>query len=223
MVASKDIIRTGYSFSAATGLFRQLNILSHQINAYLENIDPIQFHSLTKLQNAGNLKYPHMEALGSVDPLLMEGRAIIFNRQTERHPDVDDDVNAWAALVILGKFTQGFLRIPILNLQVRYNPGDLVWIRGHILEHEVMEWIGGQHICIAHFTHSSFFREMSLSCGTGPGVPPMEKPKVAPAAIAATTSGKRRRGKCGKGGKATHQEEEEEQSTKKARVAEAVT
>lgn len=146
------------------------------MNAYLQNIDPKQFQCLIQLRQAGNDKYPHMEALGSIDPLLMEGRAIIFNRQTERHPDEDDPLPAWAGLVILGSFTEGFLSIPVLNLRVRYIPGDVVWIRGRILEHEVTAWVGGQRVCIAHFTHTSFFREMGISCETGLGIPPTDDP-----------------------------------------------
>lgn len=103
----------------------------------------------------------------AIDPLLMEGRAIIYNRTTPNHGDVRDPRIGWSCLVLLGLTTWGTLFIRRLNLRVRYKPGDIVWIRGHILEHEVEVWEGPQRICIAHFTHNSLFTFFGVECETG--------------------------------------------------------
>lgn len=121
---------------------------------------------MAKIEDA----HPYMRALKIIDPLLMEGRAIMYNRTTPTHRDTPDPRHAWSCLVLLGRTTSGTLYICRLNLRVRYMPGDVVWIRGHILEHEVEVWEGSQRICIAHFTHNSLFTFFGVECETGKAV-----------------------------------------------------
>lgn len=109
-------------------------------------------------------KYPHARALAALDPLQMEGRAIMFNRKTPVHPDRQDPHRSWALLVTLGQCCGGKMYIPRLNLRLRYDPGDLVAVRGKPLPHGVEAWSGGQRISIAHFTHQSLWDEFDLTC-----------------------------------------------------------
>jgi hypothetical protein len=55
----------------------------------------------------------------------MEGRAIMYNRQTPG----------------------GDLYIPRLKLRIRYLPGDMVVLRGRILPHEVRAWGAANFNC----------------------------------------------------------------------------
>lgn len=140
------------------------------MNEWLRNIDPRQYHSLETLMAKVEEAHPYMKALNILDPLKMEGRAIMYNRTTPNHRDKKDPRVAWACLVILGWITKGTLYFPRLNLRVRYIPGDVVWLRGSILDHEVEVWEGQQRICIAHFTHNSLFTFFKVECQTGKAV-----------------------------------------------------
>jgi hypothetical protein len=137
---------------------------SLRINYLLKYLDCKQYAALQELKQAVHSKYAFAKALDSIDPLLMEGRAIMWNRQTSLHLDATDPVRAWVALVVLGEFTEGYLWIPILNLQMWYEPGTILLIRGHILPHEVEAWVGGQRVSIVHFTHQSLWDEFELVC-----------------------------------------------------------
>ena len=93
------------------------------INTILSHLDPVQHEALVKLRRKVHENYPAMKALDSIDGLLMEGRVIMYNRQTGYHADTSDPPTAWAALLVLGHFTGGHLFIRALNLQLSYEPG----------------------------------------------------------------------------------------------------
>lgn len=140
------------------------------MNEWFRNIDPTQYVSLETLMAKVEKSHPYMKALNMLDPLKMEGRAIMYNRTTPNHHDVKDSHVAWACLVLLGRIIKGTLYFPRLNLRVRYIPGDVVWLRGSILDHEVEVWEGPQRICVAHFTHNSLFTFFNVKCDTGKAV-----------------------------------------------------
>lgn len=171
-VISGDYLQTASGFHHATALLSNLTFLSIRVNEWLRVIDPLQYQSLETLMTKVEKDHPYMKALKILDPLLMEGRAIMYNRTTPPHRDSRDPRVAWSCLVVLGRITSGALFISRLNLRVRYMPGDVVWIRGHLLEHEVEVWEGAQRICIAHFTHNSMFTYFEVECKTGKAVLP---------------------------------------------------
>ena len=106
----------------------------------------------------------HVDACNTIDPLMMEGRVIMFNHTTPFHADLLDPPLGWAFLVILGNFMDGTLWIPWLCLQMTYNLGDIVAIRGHVLGHEVELWQGEQCICLVHFTHQALWDFFGVEC-----------------------------------------------------------
>lgn len=161
---SKDYIRSGKQFGIACNAVMELGLLSHRINMLYDAIDPTQFNALVELMNLVKKEFSHVAALSKIDPLVMEGRAIMFNRMTPNHPDSLDPPRGWAFLAILGNFTEGKIYIRRLGLRMRYIPGDVVAIRGKILEHEVEAWVGGQRISIAHFTHQTLFEAFGKEC-----------------------------------------------------------
>ncbi|KDQ61846.1 hypothetical protein JAAARDRAFT_45327 [Jaapia argillacea MUCL 33604] len=138
---------------------QELSVTSSRINSLIEQVDPSYYAQLQILQSRILKKYPYARALNAIDPLLMEGRAIMFNRRTPLHADHADPHGSWAVLFVTGIFTVGYLFIPQLNLRLRYRPGDVVLLRGRELPHEVEAWVGGQRISIAHFTHQSVWDE----------------------------------------------------------------
>ena|SRR6266487_2535533 len=117
------MIKTGKRLSLAMLLRDQLQRSGYMINALLEALDVCQYEAIVKLKEAVHKKYPFARALDSIDGLLMEGRAIMFNRQTGYHADTTDPRKAWVALLVLGRFTGGHLFIRALNLRLSYEPG----------------------------------------------------------------------------------------------------
>lgn len=113
------------------------------------------FHKGLKELRAHYGKNPGVNNIHTSDNCLFEGRSIIFNRMTPLHPDKSDLKGGWAFMVALGDFKSGGdLRVPKLNLEMQYLPGDLIAIRGRLLPHEVLAWDKGQRISIVHFTHA---------------------------------------------------------------------
>ncbi|KAF5344979.1 hypothetical protein D9757_013787 [Collybiopsis confluens] len=190
MVPSRDFLKSGPAFCQSVELLDHLRVFSAGINAFLRVMDPTQYRSLREAQKEGHKKYPYLRMVDSVDPLLMEGRAVMWNRTTSDHQDIGDPKVAWAALVVLGKIRSGWLIFRQLNLKVRYQPGDVVWLRGAILDHEVDVWEGEQRICVAHFTHQSYFNDLGVVCSTAPGVEPTDPP---PPTNSATSNRKRKK------------------------------
>jgi len=153
---SADYIKSASQLSTTTTAVAKMKSLSLLVNAVLEKIDKNQFEALTTLHSKISNRYPIVTALSSIDPLIMEGRAIMFNRKTPIHTDRLDPHRAWATMITFGNFTEGGeCYIKRLRLRIRYLPGDAIIIRGRIVPHEVEEWGPGQRISIAHFTHTS--------------------------------------------------------------------
>jgi hypothetical protein len=157
-------LKSGQQFSLAMAIWDAFCSTSHRLNFLLKCLDPIQYTALQRLRNTVHRKYLFAQALDSIDPLLMEGRAIMWNRQTSLHSDKIDLVKAWVALLVWGAFVKGALVFPGLGLQVSYEPGTIVWLRGHILPHMVEVWEGGQRVSVVHFTHQSLWNECEMEC-----------------------------------------------------------
>ena len=122
-MASSDMIKSGKRLNLSMMLRRELELSGFMINSMLEALDPQQHQALVELRKAVHEKYAFAEAFDSIDGLLMEGRGILYNRQTPYHNDAADPKNAWVALLVLGIFTGGYLFIPALNLRLFYEPG----------------------------------------------------------------------------------------------------
>jgi len=140
-VISKDFIKLASQFLKMMKTIAGLEILSHGINATLEAIDNVQYKALVELRQKAEVQNPFVKAFGCFDSLAMEGRAIMYNRQTPVHPDHQDPFTSWATMITLGTFCEGgHLYIPRLKLQICYLPGNMVVLRGRILPHEVKAW-----------------------------------------------------------------------------------
>ncbi len=164
VVPSPETFKTGGAFARTSKLYQDLELLSKRINETIERVDPVFFQALTDLHKRAIAKHPSLAAWTSVDPLLLEGRELLFNRISGRHRDSQDPKLAYAGLFAAGNFTSGGqIFFPQLNLQVRLLPGDFVLIRGRVLEHEIEGWKGGQRISIPHFTHTSLWRDCELA------------------------------------------------------------
>lgn len=145
-------------FKSLESFVQGTNGLSEKINEFTSYLDS-PFHSgLRNLRNFTN-RYPDVKLFADADSLLMEGRSLIFNRQTSRHIDGRDLVSGWQVIVAGGHFSSGgSVCIPRLGLRLRLLPGDMVMIRGRILAHEIEPWKGGQRVSLVNFTHESVWK-----------------------------------------------------------------
>ena len=163
VVPTPETFKTGGAFARTSELYRSLELLSKRINETIERVDPDFFHALSELHRRATAKHASLAAWTSVDPLLFEGRELLFNRISGVHRDTQDPKLAYAGLFAAGNFTfGGHVFFPQLNLRVRLLPGDFVLIRGRVLEHMIEGWEGGQRISIPHFTHTSLWRDCGL-------------------------------------------------------------
>jgi hypothetical protein len=156
-------LKTGGTFARTAELYREFDLLLKKINETISLVDPSFFSALSQLSEVSKAKHSSLAIWASIDPLLMEGRELLFNHRSGRHRDSQDPPLAYAGLYVAGNFTSGgSLYFRQLNLQVRLLPGDFVLLRGRVLEHEIESWEGGQRIGIPHFTHTSLWRDCQL-------------------------------------------------------------
>jgi hypothetical protein len=145
-----------------------MSLVSERINETLLCIDPDAHASHKELAVKLSQAHPHIRARASIDPILFQGRSIIFNRQTPNHIDRKDPKLAWNPLTTAGTFVGGRLRIRRLGLRMWFGGGACAFVRGGILQHEIEEFEGGQRISIAHFCHNSLWKEMEVTlCSSG--------------------------------------------------------
>jgi hypothetical protein len=154
VVPTSEFIGTGKSFQATSRVVQSLQPLSYRVNALLEHLDPSHYAEAQKVRDALRKHYPGFRALSDLDPLVYEGRELLFNRTSGEHTDRQDPPLAWAILAAFGDFAGGDVFIKSLGLRIRLEPGDCIAIRGRVVPHEVLGDYTGQRISIPHFTHS---------------------------------------------------------------------
>lgn len=141
-------------------LVKDIEILSHRMNAILQHADPQHYAEAVSLRSLIRKVAAAYDVLAGSDVLVYEGREVLYNRKSGLHTDSQDPPLGWALLCALGNFKGGHVHLPNLGLRVRLHPGDVVMIRGRVIPHEIEDW-EGQRITIPHFTHSSMWRALN--------------------------------------------------------------
>lgn len=162
-ILSKPQLGSCVNYSACALVVSEISLLSERVNETLRCLDPEAHTSHQELAQSLSKAYPHVRARAAIDPILFQGRSIIFNRQTPNHFDTKDPKLGWNPLTVAGAFTGGRLRIRRLGLRMWFGGGACAFVRGAILEHEIEEFDGGQRISIAHFCHDSLWKEMGIT------------------------------------------------------------
>lgn len=162
---SKDTLTNGTIWATTCELYDNLSCLSERVNEAVRLIDPKFHQHLSTLRSVSEQRHPGLKSLNAIDPLLYEGRELLYNRRSQIHNDKQDPRLAYAGLFAAGTFTSGgYLVLPHLGpLRIRFLPGDFNLVRGRILKHMIEEWNGGQRIGIPHFTHTSLWRDCRLA------------------------------------------------------------
>lgn len=161
-VLSKSQVQNCKRYSDCANLIAELNLHSERINEVLRLLDPLAYMSHKALSERLQDKYPFVRARSYIDPLLFQGRSIIFNRQTPSHIDRRDPHLGWNPLTTAGDYAGGWLRIRELSLRMWFGPGACVFLRGAVLHHEIEPFNLGQRIVIAHFCHKSLWRDADI-------------------------------------------------------------
>lgn len=159
---SADRIKNVMTFGKCRQLVNELKLTSHRMNTILQLIDEPAYDASKELRSRLD-KLPYHRTLTSIDNLLWEGRSIIFNRTTPNHRDRRDMEAAWTPLLTAGEYEGGDLRLEGLGTDLSYGPGSIIFIRGGIMKHEVLDWEGRQRIAVAHFTHKYFWERLGVT------------------------------------------------------------
>lgn len=178
VVPSADMVRTSGALNKVTALLSSLNVVSHEVNAFLEHAD--HEHYLDAVRNRDKMAelIPSSRCLQAVDPLVYEAREILFNRVSVEHKDTADPPHGWAVLTAFGTSEGVIFSVPELNLRITFEPGDMICIRGRILTHGTSKWPRGQRIVIPHFTHTSQWRALDkhAAAQSQPSIDPTYSP-----------------------------------------------
>lgn len=158
IVPTSEFIGAGYKYQATSRIVQQLAPVSYRVNAILQHLDPEHYRQANLVKETLKRKYAGFYAMSSVDPLVYEGREILFNRTSGIHTDSGDPHLGWAILAAFGDFTGGDMDLPNLGLRIRFQPGDVIAIRGRVIPHRIIGDYQGQRISIPHFTHSATWR-----------------------------------------------------------------
>lgn len=137
-------------FEQSVKLLEGLYVASARLDDMFAQLDPEQHRFFWRVSEELKQKFSSYEMLTRWDPTFFHGRSLIFNRETAEHVDRLDTKLGWTPLINVGSHTEGKLRV--VDLDIDYLPGTLVFIRGGILPHSVT-FSGGQRIAIAHFMH----------------------------------------------------------------------
>ena len=82
---------------------------------------------------------------------LFSGIEVIVNRKTPFHRDSGASPAMFDLLLSAGTHKGTLFELCDVGTQLEYDPGTVVMVCGRVLGHRVMEWTGGERICLAHF------------------------------------------------------------------------
>lgn len=140
------------SVSERTALSESFNFCRHAANAVLSYIDPEWFAALASIRQGLYNSNSSNRLVQSINPSLWPSHTVTWDRHIDAHYDTKDHPRGWSALSVYGTFVSGGeLCIPTLGLRMRLTPRDTAYIRGTMLEHQIMDFQGGHR-----FAHTSY-------------------------------------------------------------------
>jgi len=170
---SRDIIGTATLLRAATVLFKGLGLLTFELSMLFCAFDPHTWIAARQFIAALNHFHPDFEHCRVGNFECWSHRAFLFNLDTHAHRDLRDVRDGYATIAVFGSFRGGEFVVPELGIKFPFQPGDVIFIKGQMLQHFVTPWTGkegkGERFCITHFTHQALLdfvdKEVSRSEG----------------------------------------------------------
>ncbi len=168
-VVCADVRRTGQSYEGAFKLFAELDLVNSFCTTGLLALDPLQYGLLRRVYDWRREKYKSQVAIAALDKYnLWEGREIMFNRWSNPHWDHNDPHYSWACIVYFGSFTEARMKFRQIDTEVRLRRGDVVYLRGRDLLHEVEDWGDGERHFMVYFTHESLWDSAGIESRSNP-------------------------------------------------------
>jgi hypothetical protein len=96
---------------------------------------------------------------------VFNGVAVISQRITPPHRDLNSMPHWYDMLVALGQYQNCDLKFPGLEVSLEYGPGTIVGLSGMVLEHEVASFKGNR-VCYAYFMKDSVHEWAKARPGT---------------------------------------------------------
>jgi hypothetical protein len=156
---SSDVIHTPTLLRAAATLFQHLRLLTVELSILFCAFDCRAWSIARQFIAALNHFHPDFSTCRVGRFECWAHRALLFNLDTHAHRNLRDDRDGYAAIAVFGSFTGGEFVIPQLGIKFPFQPGDVIFIKGQMLQHFVTEWTGkegkGERFCITHFTHQA--------------------------------------------------------------------
>lgn len=156
---SRDVLRTATLFRAASLLYQRLVSLTVELSILFSAFDPQAWSAARQFIAALQHFHPDFRTCRAGDFECWAHRALLFNLDTHAHRDLRDHRFGYAVIAVFGTFSGGEFVVPELKLKFPFQPGDVIFIKGQMLQHFVTPWsprgVKGERFCITHFTHQA--------------------------------------------------------------------
>ena len=157
---SKDVIHTATFARATAVLFRRLVLLTVELSILFCALDLETWSTARRFIAALAHFYADFSPFCRVGEFeCWAHRALLFNLETHAHRDLRDNRDGYAVIAVFGSFVGGDFVVPALGLKFSFQPGDVIFIKGQMLQHFITRWSGrtdkGERFCITHFTHQA--------------------------------------------------------------------
>lgn len=142
-----DLAGTCYRTEAALH-FRTSNpvtALSEKLSQTLAAVDMDAWNLARGLLIAAKREWSTLGAAEKGADACFSGIFILVNTFTDIHLDLNDVIDSWTIMTVLGHFTDSHLYVPDLNARLPHRRRHVVLLRSHILRHfsEQFQIIGG--------------------------------------------------------------------------------
>lgn len=103
-------------------------------------------------------------------PSVYSGMAIIRNRTTRSHRDLNGGKNYYDALVSAGNHVGAYFKVHELGARFAYGPGTMILFFGRVLQHSVGKWVSGDRICLSHFIRKAVLKKFGQEYDDFPNI-----------------------------------------------------
>ena len=139
---SKDMIHTVTLVPATTVFFSRLVLLTVELLILLCALDLRAWSSSRRFIAALNYFNSEFSIFWAREFEYWAHHALLFNLEMHTHRDLRDDRDGYAVIAIFELFVGGDFIVPSLRIKFSFQPGDLIFIKGQMLEHFITPWSG---------------------------------------------------------------------------------
>ena len=153
---SRETHQTCMGFMHVCKLFSRLEALTVAMSIVYAALDYVSWRRALAVISTLNHLVPGSRVLRTSIFDAWSCRAILANVFTHAHVDAGDWKGGYAAITVFGSFTGGEFVVPDFRIKFPFQPGDVVFIKSHLLRHLVMPWTpcdgeNGGRISVVHF------------------------------------------------------------------------